>query len=505
MVKQKQPAAQTTPVTPLLPWQAAVGWAAALLLARVLYVVWLMPYGLGPDEAQYWHWGSHLDWSYLSKPPLATAVIALTTALLGQTLLGVKLAALLGQVLVPLLGFAIAGRVAGTRAAWLAFWVLATVPLVAVGGLLMSPDALLLPLWISALYMVILECYEKKLKLSRWITVGVLVGLAGLAKYTAAVFYPLLLLFMVAEKRAWLAKPHVYVAGGISLLMQLPVLWWNWQHDWAGLGHVLWQTDGGGDTRHGGVGTLLEFLGGQLLVVGPLVLPLLLLAWGAGVVFYRRLAVPMRLLLWFTLPVFAVFALQTLNAKVQPNWPLLGTVPALLMVAIAANGYARRGQGVVVAAVVVNLLLAVVMHDTFLLRRVGLDTPYKADPTKDLRGWPEMGELLGLHMRRLSPDSVMLATRYQTVAQAAFHTTGQPPVLYLNDGSRRATQYDLWPWPPLEGRLVLYINEHNVLPDAVKRRFGQCEPWQPLRVTSGDITTRQLFTWLCWSTALAAR
>lgn len=505
MVKQKRFSAQPVPTTPLLPWQAAMGWAAALLLARVLYVVGLMPYGLGPDEAQYWHWTSHLDWSYLSKPPLTTAVIALTTGLLGTTALGVKLAALVGQILVALLGFGMAGMVAGVGAAWLAFWLLATVPLVAVGGLLMSPDALMLPLWMGSLYVLLLECYSNKLKWFNWIGVGVLVGLAGLAKYTAAVFYPLLLLFMLVEKREWLAKPQVYGAGLVSLLMQAPVLWWNWRHDWAGLAHVLWQTDGGGDSRHGGMATLLEFVGGQALVVGPLTLVLLVGVWGAALVFRRRLEMPMRLLLWFTLPVALAFTLQTLNAKVQPNWPLLGTVPALVMLAVVVSGSWARLKPVLVVGIVVNALLSLVMYDTFVLRKLGLETPYKADPTKDMRGWPEMGELLGLQMKRLSGDSVMLASRYQTAAAAAFHTPGQPTVLYLNDGSRRATQYDLWPWPTLSGRLILYINEQNVLPEAVKHRFGQCEPWQPLRVTSGKLVTRQLYTWLCWSTALAAR
>ncbi|MCP5405850.1 MAG: glycosyltransferase family 39 protein [Pseudomonadaceae bacterium] len=505
MVKQKDTSAQPVHVLEMLPWQAAAVWAAALLLARIIYVQWLMPYGLGPDEAQYWHWTSHMDWSYLTKPPLTTAAIAVGTGFFGETMLGVKIFALLGQSIVPLVGFAMAGMVAGVGAAWLAFWLLATVPLVAVGGLLMSPDALLLPLWMFALFILFLSTQQDKLKWCCWSMIGVLIGLAGLAKYTAALFYPLLLVFMLVERRDWLKQPQPYVAGLISLVLQAPVLWWNWQHDWAGLHHLLWQADGGGDGRHGGVGTLLEFLGGQLLVVGPLTFVLLLAVWGRSVAVYKRLEPQMRLLLWFTLPVFAVFALQTLNAKVQPNWPLLATVPALVLLAVLVAGRWRKLRPLLVAGIILNVLASLVMHDTFLLRRVGLETPYKADPTKDLRGWPEMGQLLDLQLARLAADSVVLTTRYQTAALAAFHTPRHPAVLYLNDGTRRANQYDLWPWPPLAGRLVLYINEQNVLPDAVKHRFSRCEPWQPLRTTTQGIITRQLRTWLCWSTEVAVR
>src|SRR5690606_26077551 len=101
--------------------------------------------------------------------------------------------------------------------------------------------------------------------------------------------------------------------------------------------------------------------------------------------------------------------------------------------------------------------------------------------------------------------SVILTTRYQTAAQLAFHTPGNPAVLYLNPGHRRANQYDLWPWPPLEGRLALYVNEQNTLPPAVLHRFSHCEPWRPLAVARDTLVVRQAFTWLCWNEMLASR
>jgi len=45
---------------------------------------------LFPQEAYYWSWSRHLDWSYFDHPPLATYGIALTTAILGSTSFGVK-------------------------------------------------------------------------------------------------------------------------------------------------------------------------------------------------------------------------------------------------------------------------------------------------------------------------------------------------------------------------------------------------------------------------------
>src|ERR1700741_1963750 len=46
--------------------------AAALHLA---YLAYDCPLDLSPDEAHYWDWSRHLDWSYYSKGPLVAYLI----------------------------------------------------------------------------------------------------------------------------------------------------------------------------------------------------------------------------------------------------------------------------------------------------------------------------------------------------------------------------------------------------------------------------------------------
>lgn len=511
MERGETPMATTVaPAFPLVPLLLAT---VVVLMVRVLYVTTLSPYGLGPDEAQYWHWSTRLEWSYLTKPPLVAWAIGASTLVFGKTLLGVKAFALLGQAVVALLGAAMAWKLAdGKRkpvAAWFGWGLFTTVPLVAAGGLLMSPDALLLPLWMGALLLLLGQVEAKKLAWLPWVGIGVLIGLAGLAKYTAALFYPLLLLVMVVGGQGRLfAKPQVYVAGVISLAMQAPVLWWNYTHGWVGFEHVLWQTDGGGDSRHGGLKTMGEFLGSQALVLGPLVLLMLLCAWKMVVWKAKDYSASVKALMLFTLPVFAVFLAQTLNAKVQPNWPLLGTIPALVLVAALVAGSPKRWlHAVLGVALGWNITVSLVLHDTFMVRMAGLEFRHKIDPTKDMRGLPEMGQMVGLLMTRLEDGAVVLTSRYQTTAQLAFHT---PPkfgkeveVIYQNPGDKRPTQYDLWTWPALQNKLVLYVNEQNTMPEKIAAQFGYCEAWQPLAVEQRGIEVRRLYTWLCWQTLMA--
>lgn len=484
-----------------LPWASAWGVVLGLLLLRIAYVLWLMPYGLGNDEAQYWTWTRHLDWSYLSKPPLTTWVMFLTTSVLGDTLLGVKLAALVGQGVVSLLAFGLAGARSGALAAWLALALTATVPLVAAGGLLMSPDALLLPLWMGALWLLVKEDGPPQWR--HWVGIGVLIGLAGLAKYTAVVFYPLLGVWMLLERRDLWARPHPYVAGMMSLAFQAPVLYWNMTHGWAGLEHVLWQADGGGDTRHGGVKTLVDFLLNQALVLGPTTFICLLAAWMGGLASYRRGAPAMRMVWLMTLPIFLVFAGQALMAKVQPNWPLLGTVPALTLLAAWVAHQGRIMQYVVVGGVMLNAFISLILHDTFILRAAGFDFPHKADPTKDMQGWPAIGQTLGTVMRGLDKDTVVLTSRYQTAAELQFHIPHQPVVAYINAENRRATEYDLWTWPELDtAPLIVYVNEQPYLPDVIKTRFADCTRWHTLQAERQGVIQRQMHLWLCWGSPI---
>ena len=66
---------------------------ALLLLGITVWRAWVVVHvhaGLHVDEAQYWVWSQSLDWGYYSKPPVIAALIAASTALLGDGLLGVK-------------------------------------------------------------------------------------------------------------------------------------------------------------------------------------------------------------------------------------------------------------------------------------------------------------------------------------------------------------------------------------------------------------------------------
>src|SRR3954462_3438490 len=61
--------------------------AATLVLAaacgHLAYLALDCPLDLAPDEAHYWDWSRHLDWSYYSKGPLVAWLVRLSCELFG--------------------------------------------------------------------------------------------------------------------------------------------------------------------------------------------------------------------------------------------------------------------------------------------------------------------------------------------------------------------------------------------------------------------------------------
>src|SRR5215475_5736954 len=117
---------------------------------RLAYLARDCPLDLAPDEAHYWDWSRHLDWSYYSKGPLIAWLIRLSctlfgpwsVSLTGNEMLAVRLPAVLCGGLLLLSLYVLTLQVFGSDR--LALGVLAlglTFPVIAAGSSLMTIDA----------------------------------------------------------------------------------------------------------------------------------------------------------------------------------------------------------------------------------------------------------------------------------------------------------------------------------------------------------------------------
>src|SRR5947199_3272295 len=189
---------------------------------------------LRTDEAYYWTWSKESVLSFLDHPPGIAWSIRFGTAIFGDTNLGVRFSGIVAMLVTQLLLADIVRRVTHDFRS-VAFALL--MPEAALYyGLLMAkvaPDTAMIPLAVAMLWALV-RLHESG-NPRWWLAAGLFAGLALLSKFTAIMLLPAMLAFAVVPdwRRRWLRSPYPWLAAMVVVVVFLPVLIWNAQHDWA--------------------------------------------------------------------------------------------------------------------------------------------------------------------------------------------------------------------------------------------------------------------------------
>jgi hypothetical protein len=500
--------------------------AGLLILAsaglHLYYLAHQCPLDLAPDEAHYWDWSRHLDWSYYSKGPLVAYLIRAGCALAGNwsrsltatEMLSVRLPAVACGSLLLVSLYLLTAQVFRREGLALAVVALAlTSPVVVAGSSLMTIDAPYTCCWGWALVLG----YQAVFRGSRWAwpVLGSIVGLGILAKYTMILWIPSagLLLLTTPALRRLLFRRGIWIMTGVAAAFCLPILLWNLQHDWVSVRHVSGQA--GLQDRQGilWMGPF-EFVGFQFL----LLLGFWFIVWAAAMVVHRpwrESDLGVRYLWWMSAPMFGVFLLFSLKTHEEPNWPVTAYLSGLVLAAGWLEHHLQSPRGRYRKTIVAGLLgscalglfVIVLMHHSEWFGRTlvslsGPATPQhplprrRFDPTCRLRGWQTLGAVVDrlrddLEARGIDP--VLAATSWTVPGEVGFYCQGQPHVyslgLALGD---RHSQYDLWTPNPLSdpehfcGRTFILIGD--LIPqlreafDEIEVSHGvtHCESGQPV-------------------------
>src|SRR5438034_468266 len=140
---------------PETKWQYRILAAILILASGALHVRYLArdcPLDLAPDEAHYWHWSRQLDASYYSKGPLTAYLIRASCEAFGDSVLAVRLPAVVcGSLLVAGLYVLTARCFGNERLAALVVGLSLTMPALSVSRTLMTIDAPFACMWPWAL------------------------------------------------------------------------------------------------------------------------------------------------------------------------------------------------------------------------------------------------------------------------------------------------------------------------------------------------------------------
>lgn len=505
------PDAHALPARPYAPWAAS--WTPVLVLvlavaaARLVYLAWFCPYTLIEDEAHYWEWSRHLDWSYYSKGPGIAWVIAASTRLLGDGEFAVRLPAVLCSAIAALSLAGLARDATGDRrAGFFAAVIFQLVPMFQSTSLLMTIDMPYAACWSLAAWMLWRAAATGAL--APLLASGLAVAAGVAFKHTMLLFLPGVVVFAVLLRRAPAGPPRLSLARAmvvpaLSLLGLLPNVIWNAQRDWPTVRHLLGHlgvsggdvapTQGSGSWHYDPTWTL-EFVGTQLAMGGPM----LLLAWLG----FRTLAdrpAGRTLLLGLAAPIILFYIAVSFLAEPEGNWALAGytTLVPLAAAAVVRGmddfaarlaawrslpeprpklGLLRR-RPETPAQVAWHATLAVGLLAGLLALRLDLIAKIpgpigRAVPLSRLTGADVMARhaaalLADLRTRAPGSEPFIVSQFYGRASQLSFYLPGRPFV-YCS-GSRmggRKSQYDLWPHadlanPALAGRPALLLGDQT--------------------------------------------
>jgi 4-amino-4-deoxy-L-arabinose transferase-like glycosyltransferase len=248
-----------------------------------------------PDEAFYWVWTRHLAGGYLDHPPMIAYLMWLSTRVLGNTQIGVRLPCVLMSLASIALIVALARRqLKDDRAAGYVAIMWLVSPLAAVTGLIFTPDTPSIFFSICALACAVGICaddnarphaasdpdfspssgtpgegwgggyvegapfansphpnpppeYRRRGQASSpqssarrrtpilWLLFGLFCGLALLSKYPSVVVPAGVTLALLSSPsgRRHFRQPWIYLSGFIALAAFSPVIYWNATHHWA--------------------------------------------------------------------------------------------------------------------------------------------------------------------------------------------------------------------------------------------------------------------------------
>ena len=306
----------------------AVAVVAYSLVIRVLFgsVMHLLP-----EEAYYWGYSRHLDWSYLDHPPMIAWLVRLGTTLLGNTELGVRLPVLVCWVVSCVVMWKHARLLFDRTTAFVSLALMAALPATFLTGYFSTPDAFLVLFWISAVYTAHLAIVLERRR--AWYALGLLIGLGLLSKYTMGLLGLSIVAFLVLDRRArrWWKRPQPYLAVLLAGVAFLPVIVWNARHDWVSF--AFQSTRRMADKMEFG---LFELIGAMVVLVTPLglvgsVRGILPRRWAGvrvhgGRSFARRAKRLSRLLFLVPLGVFVLFSL---THSPKPNWTTVAFLSAI--------------------------------------------------------------------------------------------------------------------------------------------------------------------------------
>lgn len=432
------------------------------------------PLSLFTEEAQYWLWSQNLDWSYYSKPVMIALTNFISTSILGNTEIGIRINALVFTFLMGVLIYRFTYELyRNGKTAFYAALILLVLPHFHLNSLYYMTDTPLAFFWLLSLYLVWKAINENTL--AYWLLAGCAVGLAFLSKFLVVLIFPLLAVHLYLYRREYFRQRNIYLFGLTFLLFTIPVIVWNFKYDFVTFRHVGTLGGAAGAKKEWLLSNSLkyigEYVGGQLGINSPFLVFLMI----AALIYYFRKKEKAAFLLGLpAVLAFAGFFVVSVQKRVEVNWPVF----AYLSLPILTAAYVAEKKWYKTTAILTGITGFLLLIATFpqLVDPLGFKKLMKPskDPFVRLAGHREVGrEIAGLIRDQKLRQYFIFSDSYHYASEAAFYTEGNPQTYTVNLG-RRMNQFDLWPGVSQfenQGYYGIYVSNHSKLDPRIEAAF----------------------------------
>ncbi len=308
-----------------------------IAVATVVRMLLAAQVELGNDEVYYWTYVLYPDWSHFDHPPMVGIIAQIFSLnLLLSSGFFLRLGSIILSAASTWIIFLIGKKIKNSQTGlYAAFLFTGSIYCSIIGGFSLSPDAPLVFFWLLAIYTMIDFLPAEKItsvERKKIIWFGIAAGLAMLSKYQGAFLWMGVFAYVLIYNRKWLKEYSFYLAGIVSLIALLPVLFWNVKNNFISF------------TFHGNRVTpsweirpdyFFTEIFGQVAYNNPVNYVLIVIAL---IALYKKKEFIerkySRTLLWITIPLWVVFTSFSIFRSTLPHW----TSPAIHFTDFACFG-----------------------------------------------------------------------------------------------------------------------------------------------------------------------
>jgi 4-amino-4-deoxy-L-arabinose transferase-like glycosyltransferase len=462
---------------------------------------------LTDQEAYYWTWAKNLDWSYFDHPPLQAWLTAFFTGVFGDSALAVRLPGLLFRTAALALFVIWASDRWSRTVAKRGLWILLGTFLSLAGALIALPDSIFA---FFAMWTLIEADRRNSLR------AGIALGFAALTKWKAFCLIPGVIWAFTTNRRGGPKWGGLITAGVIAILIQTPVLYWNYIHDWASFRFHLIDRH----THSPGIGEMFtnffaffsyQFLLGGFTFLGALIVAFWILyrrGFSSPILGYNRSA-SVRVPVWvWVLPFFIIFGWSAIKGESRFYWtaftffPICGALASVLNFSNRAEEQRFEWKMLLLTLGTMTMISVILLYPVGAWLKPYTDRFTKYDlrfsPRGDLIGWDEWVQKDLVPLGLTAENVGYIGADFRVASQLAWTLDLKPPRF----GSRtKHNQFRFWPSPQEQNYpvYVLFGDNRYKRRGELNRLCSHKLSWQTRPINLSTHTIKNIFWATCTS------